>query len=320
MTGRPAILSGAGFVAGHGDRVAAIAPGYDFVPISAGSRVEADDLERIEVAFFSPDLFPNGVREFFGAAARAPNLLWLHTMSAGVDNPIFGQIRDGGARLTTSSGAAAPAIARTVAMYLLALSRGLPDLSRSQAAHQWERRSFVDLDGQRIGVVGLGPIGLEVVRLAAALGMQPIGMRRRVQGTESCETWPLDRFGELATSVDALVLALPLTPETTGILARDVIDRMKPSAVVLNVGRGELIDEPALAEALASGRLGGAGLDVFAEEPLPPDSPLWDLPNVIITPHNSASTPGTGARAIEIFLDNLRAYVAGEPLRNEITG
>lgn len=317
---RPAILSGAGFVAEYGATLAALAPGYDLVAVSAGARVEADDLERIEVAFYSPDLFPEGRREFFGAATRAPNLRWLHTMSAGVDHPIFGEIQAGGARLTTSSGAAAPAIARTVAMYLLALSRGLPDLLRSQAAHEWTPRPFVDVDGQRIGVVGQGPIGLEVVRLAAALGMEPIGMRRRVQGTEPCETWPLERFAELATSVDALVLALPLTPQTAGILSREVIDAMKPGAVVINVGRGELVDEPALAEALASGRLGGAGLDVFVQEPLPPESPLWDLPNVIITPHSSAATPRTSLRAIEIFLANLRAYVAGEPLRNEVVG
>lgn len=320
MSTRPAILTGAGFVARHADRVTAIAPGYDVISVAAEVRVDATDLERAEMAFFSPDLFPDGVRAFFGAASRAPNLRWFHTMSAGVDNPIFGQIRAAGVRLTTSSGAAAPAIARTVAMYLLALSRRLPDQLRSQADHRWERRSFDDVDGRRIGVVGLGPIGLEVVRLSSALRMDPIGMRRKVQGDEPCETWPLHRFSDLATSVDALVLALPLTPETTQILSREVIDRMKPDAVVINVGRGELIDEPALADALARGHLGGAGLDVFTTEPLPAESPLWDLPNVIITPHNSASTAGTGARAVDIFLENLRAYVAGEPLRNEVIG
>jgi phosphoglycerate dehydrogenase-like enzyme len=138
-----------------------------------------------------------------------------------------------------------------------------------------------------------------------------------VLGDEPCETWTLDRLPELAAAVDVLAVALPLTDDTRGIVSADVIAGMRPGAVFVNVGRGELVDEPALAAALRGGHLGGAGLDVFATEPLPADSPLWDLPNVIVTPHSSALTAASGEGAVEIFLTNLAAYVKGEPLLNE---
>jgi phosphoglycerate dehydrogenase-like enzyme len=316
---RPAILCSPAFARTHGAELAAAGADHGLVTVDEHDRPAEAALARVELAFFSPDLYPGGVRAFFGAASRAPNLRWFHTSSAGVDHPIFDQIRAGGAQLTTSSGAAAPAIARTVVMYLLALSRDLPGQLRRQAAHEWSPRRFDDLEGRSIGVVGMGPIGLEVIRLAAALGMAPIGMRRQPHGDEPCPTWPLWRFAELAADVDVLVLALPLTPETSGILTREVIDGMRSGALVVNVGRGDLVDESALADALARGHLGGAGLDVFVTEPLPPESPLWDLPNVIITPHSSATTVETDQRAIAIFFENLRAYVAGRPLRNEVT-
>jgi phosphoglycerate dehydrogenase-like enzyme len=318
VNARPAILCSPAIAESLGETLRSTAPGYDLVLVAPDVEPARTDLERVEIAFYSVDLYPKGVRAFFGATMRAPGLRWFHTVSAGVDSPVFAEIRATGARLTTSSGAAAPAIARTVVMYLLALSRDLKGLLAAQAAHEWSHRWFDDVDGRRIGVVGLGPIGLEVVRLATALGMDPIGMRRRPAGDEPCETWPLERFGELTAGVDVLVLALPLAPETSGLLTRELIDGMKPGAVVINVGRGELIDEPALAEALARGHLGGAGLDVFVTEPLPTDSPLWDLPNVIITPHSSAATASTGQGATEIFLANLAAYVAGQPMRNEV--
>ena len=255
--------------------------------------------------------------QLLGAATRAPNLRWLHTFSAGTDHPIFGQFRDRGVRITTSSGANAAPIARTVVLYLLALSRDLRGVLRDQAAHVWDPRPFDDVDGKTIGVVGMGPIAREVIRLATALGMRPIGMRRAVLGDEPCETWTLDRLGELAGVADVLAIALPLNDDTRGIVSADVIAAMRPGAVFVNVGRGDLVDEPALVAALASGHLGGAGLDVFATEPLPGESPLWDLPNVIITPHNSANTGSSGVAAAELFLDNLARYVRGEALHNE---
>jgi len=143
-------------------------------------------------------------------------------------------------------------------------------------------------------------------------------MRRRPRGDEPCETWPLARLDELLGIADAVVLALPLGDETRHLLDRRRLARMKRGALLVNVGRGALVDEEALAEALASGGLGGAGLDVFEVEPLPPESPLWPMPNAILTPHSSGDTPGNHERASEIFLDNLGRFGRGEPLRNEV--
>ena len=249
---------------------------------------------------------------------NAPNLRWLHTYSAGTDHPVFHRFLDAGVRVSASSGASAPYIARTALLYLLALSRDLPGYLRDQSAHEWAPRRFDDLEGRTIGVVGMGPIGLEIIALATAIGMRPIGMRRRELGDEPCETWPLDRLTELAAAVDVLALALPLTDDTRGLVSADVIGAMPPRALLVNVGRGEVVDEAAMTEALVAGRLGGAGLDVFATEPLPADSALWDLPNVIITPHSSGFTSASDDRAVEIFLANLAAYASGAPLRNEV--
>jgi D-2-hydroxyacid dehydrogenase (NADP+) len=252
-------------------------------------------------------------------ALQAPGLRWFHSMSAGVDSPVFSSFLERGVRLTTSSGATAPPIAGTVMLYLLALGRDLPRLLRAQAAHEWAPSRFRDLDGQRIAVVGFGPIGQEIVRLASAFRMDPIVVRRSPRGDEPCPVRTLDQIQDVVRDADAVVVALPLTPETRGLIGSDVLAAMRPSSVFVNIGRGELVDQAALTDALASGRLAGAGLDVFDPEPLPPDDRLWDLPNVIISPHMSGSSDGAARRVADIFLDNLGRFVRGEPLRNEVT-
>jgi phosphoglycerate dehydrogenase-like enzyme len=301
----------------YGERLAAAAPSLALVPLVREEPPTDADLATVDAAFLSADSYPARTGLLLSAALRAPNLRWLHTFSAGTDHPIFGQFRDRGVRITTSSGAAAAPIARTVMLYLLGFSRDIRGILRDQQAHVWSPRPFDDIDGKTIGVVGMGPIAREIIRMAAALGMRPIGLRRAVLGDEPCETWVLDRLPELAAAADVLAVALPLTDETGGIISAAVLAAMRPGAVFVNVGRGGLVDEAALVDALASGRLGGAGLDVFVTEPLPPDSPLWELPNVILTPHNSANTVDTGDAAAEIFLANLARYARGEPLHNE---
>jgi len=276
------------------------------------------DPERAEIAYFSGDLFPARAREFVLALAKAEHLRWLHVFSAGVDHPWFQQLLARGVRITTSSGASAVPIAQTVTLYLLALSRDLRKWTDAQQRRAWEPHDIVDLQQQVLGVLGMGPIGREVARLGTALRMRVVGMTRSPKGDEPCETWPLSRLRELLPLVDWLVLALPLTSETRGILSAEAIARMKPGACVLNVGRGDLVDEPALVKALESGALGGAGLDVFAEEPLAPESPLWGLPNVIVTPHSSGTTPANYPRATAIFVENLRRWRKGEALVNEV--
>lgn len=315
--GPPALLCTDTIVARYGTRIAGAAPELDIISLDGDAHVANDDLGRIEVAFFSGDAWPDRAAHFMGVAVRAPALRWLHTFSAGTDHPVFAGLLERGVRVSSSSGAAAGPIARTVLMYLLALSRGLSRLLRAQAAHEWAPQPYTDLEGQTVGVVGMGAIGREVIRLTTAVGMRAIGMRRAVVGDEPCATWPLTRLHELAGAVDALVVALPLTDETRGLVSADVIARLRPDAVFINVGRGELVDEPALTEGLVAGRLGGAALDVFLTEPLPTDNPLWDLPNVIITPHSSGLTQRTNDAAVEIFLGNLAAYSQGAPLHSE---
>jgi phosphoglycerate dehydrogenase-like enzyme len=298
------------------DGLGAAAPGRPRVVLRGGAL--EGSLDDVEIAYFSGDCLPDRAREFMVAALKSSNLRWLHSSSAGVDHEIFQRFLSRGVRLTTSSGAHAVPIAQTVVLYLLALSRDLRGWLDAQRARRWEPRPIHDLAGQRLGVAGLGPIGLEVARLGGALRMQVIGLRRRVRGDEPCETWELHRLHELLPSLDHLVLALPLAPETRHLLDADALARMKPGATLVNVGRGALVDEAALADALRAGRLGGAALDVFEVEPLPRESPLWDLPNVIVTPHSSGTSPGNDERSTALFLENLRAFEAGRPLLNEV--
>jgi phosphoglycerate dehydrogenase-like enzyme len=247
-----------------------------------------------------------------------PRLAWIHVFSAGTDHPVFGMLTDNGARLTTSSGASGVPIAHHILMCLLAMARDLAGFLRDQANHQWRLRNVGDLEGRTVGVVGMGPIGTEAARLAGEIGMRAIGMRRTVTGDEPCATWTLDRLPDLLRIVDDLVLALPLTPQTRGLIGAAEIAMMQRGARIVNVGRGELIDESAMIEALRSGHLGGAALDVFAEEPLPTTSPLWDMPNVIVTPHSSGATKSSARRADELFVENLGHYLHDRPMRNEV--
>lgn len=277
------------------------------------------DASAVDLAFFSGDLFPDHVRDFILALRDAPRLSWLHTFSAGVDHPWFQALRQRGVRLSTSSGAQSVPIAQTVLLYLLALSRDLGRWQEAQRRRAWEPHEFRDLQGLTLAVVGLGPIGREVARLGTAFGMRVVGARRTPSGAEPCETWPLSRLDELLAIADAVVLALPLTDDTRELISAARIARMKPGAWFVNVGRGALVDEPALVAALQSGALGGAGLDVFAVEPLPPESPLWSMPNVIVTPHSSGDTPSNLGRACDLFVDNLARYCRGERLHNEVS-
>jgi phosphoglycerate dehydrogenase-like enzyme len=302
----------------YGRAIGAAAPAMPRVILRAGGRIEGD-VAAVEVVFFSGDCYPERAAEFMGPALQATGLRWLHTFSAGVDHPVFRSLLARGVRLTTSSGASASAVAQTAILFMLALARDLPACLAAQRERRWAPERGEDLEGKVAAVVGLGPIGLEVARLATALGMRVVGMRRRPAGDEPCETWPMAaRLGELLALADYVVLALPLTPDTHHVLDAAAIARMRPAARLVNVGRGELVDETALATALREGRLGGAALDVFEHEPLPETSPLWDLPNVIATPHIAASTPMTHHHAAEAFVENLGRWVRGEPLRNEV--
>lgn len=302
----------------YGERLRVIAPHVDLVVLDGDAAVADADLDRITLAFFSDDAWPERAGNFFGAATRAPNLKWLHTMSAGVDSPVFGSFLDRGVTLSNSPGSGAGPIARTVMMYLLALTRDLPRMIRAQDRNEWAWAKWRELDGRSLAIVGWGPIGQEVARLATAFGMVPTIVRRSAHGDEPHPVRRLDDLVAVATDHDVMVVALPLTDDTAGVVSADVLDAIGGDGFFINVGRGELVDQPALVAALVEGRLGGAGLDVTTPEPLPSDDPLWGAPNLILTPHNSGSTDGTGRRSDEQFLANLERWVAGSDLLNVV--
>ena len=254
---------------------------------------------------------------FFKVLLQAPRVKWLHMFAAGLDDPVFAELRRRGIRLTNSAGASAVPIAHTVIMHTIALCRDARKFAVAQSNHEWPERDVTDVEGRTMGIVGLGSIGAEVARLAPHFGIRVIGVRRTPNGDEPCETWPVSRLHELLPLVDDLVLTAPLTADTRGIIGARELSMLRPGAHVINVGRGELIDEAALAEALRSGHLGGAALDVFVVEPLPTESPLWDLPNVIITPHSAGGTQLGWDRAATMFAENLARWTRGEPLHNE---
>ncbi len=301
-----------------GTSLQASCPGLQTVLFTAGERVPDGDLAAIEVACLSSDLWPDSSGPFLRICLDSPNLRWLHSFSAGVDHPVFRMFVDRGVRLTTSSGASAAAIAHHVIMNLLVARRDLPSFLRAQASHQWLPRDLDDVEGRTVGVIGMGPIGREVARLCREFGMHPIGLRRTVRGDEPCETWTFDRLHELFGVVDTLVLAVPLTIDTAGLLGRAEFAMLQPGVHLVNVGRGELINEPALIDALRSGQVGWAALDVATTEPLPPESPLWDMANVVITPHSSGGTASTRRRSTALFRDNFERFVRGDSLYNEV--
>jgi len=303
-----------------------IRPEVVLLPDDPDARLSPQVVARVEVAFFSGDIFARGLgRSFFAATQGAPNLRWLHVFHAGVDNPVFGRFLERGVRLTTSSGSTAAPIARTAITGMLMLSRGFPAWLDAQRRRTWIQHppSAIpdDLDGQVMLVVGLGAIGSEIARLARVFGLHVIGIRRSPRRDDDPvdEVRPPSELLGLLPSADWLALACPLTSETRRLVDAGALAALKPGARILNIARGEVIDETALIAALERGHVGGAYLDVFEEEPLPPTSPLWEMANVIVTPHNSAASTGNEERVRGYFLRNIEAWGRGEPLVNEVT-
>jgi D-2-hydroxyacid dehydrogenase (NADP+) len=327
MTG---LLVSSTFLEAHGDQIRRIASGagLELEPIvlkrDPEARIAEGDLGRIEIAFFSGDIFADNLaRGFFAATQGAPNLKWMHVFHAGVDAPVFTRILEKGARISTSSGSTAEPIAQTLITGMLMLARRFPTWLESQRRHAWEPIRVDlpdDLRTQTMVVVGLGAIGCEVARLAKAFGLHVVGVRRSPlrEGDPVDEMFHPSRLHEVLPRCDWVALACPLTEETRRMIDAQALALLPRGARILNVARGEVVDELAMIEALRSGQLGGAYLDVVEQEPLPADSPLWDMPNVIITPHNSSISTGNEARVLEYFFENLGRWGRGEPLVNEV--
>lgn len=322
----PTLLVSPAFNRRYQADVAAAWPGIEpiVLPEDPNARLAPEALARVEYAYFSGDIYPDYSRSFFAAAQGAPNLKWMHVFNAGIDAPIFGRMLERGVRLTTSAGSTAQPIAQSAIGGMLLLARPFLPWLEAQRRHAWEPLRGApppDLAGQRMTVIGLGSIGSEIARIATAIGLQVTGVRRSPRrDTDPVKVIvPPAELPAIAAGTDWLVVACPLTDATRGLVSRDLLAKLKPGAHIINIGRGEVVDEPALIDAVRSGHVAGAYLDVVSQEPLPPDSPLWDLPNVIISPHNSAVAAGNDARATGYFLENLRRMANGDQLVNEVT-
>jgi glyoxylate/hydroxypyruvate reductase A len=254
----------------------------------------------------------------------APRLRWLQSTGAGIGQAIrrLGYDR----RLpntifTTASGVHARPLADFCLMSMLAFAKGLPRMIGDQRRHHWERYAGAELGGRTLGIVGVGRIGTEVARLAKAMDMTVIGIKRSVAGIDPAslhldELHGPNELHAVLRRVEYLVLITPHTDETEHMIGANELALLPAGAVLINIGRGALIDEPALIAALHSGHLGGAALDVFADEPLPSDSPLWDMPNVLVSPHSASTSDLENGRITDLFCQNLERYLAGEPLLN----
>ncbi len=296
------------------ERLRAAAPELELV-VGRDRQAIADRAAEIEVVIGFPP------RDLL---ASMPKLRWFQQWAAGADwlrgHP---DLVAADFTLTSAVGIHAVQIGEHVMACLLALAREIPEAVRAQDEHRWRDFNQVtpfELYEKELLVLGVGAIGARVAELGHALGMRVTGVRRDpTRGVAGvARMLGPDALDEVLPDSDAVVVTVPLTNETRGMLDATRIGRMKGGAVLVNIGRGGTLDEVALAEALRQGRLRGAALDVFEREPLPPDDPLWDAPNLLITGHYAGATPRYGERAMALALDNLRRYVAGQPLRNVV--
>ena len=307
----------------HGTRIRAVDARASFVvpALQDGAVQWSGDPANADVCFFSEDFWQDlGHRQrVIPELFRLTGLKWFHTFSAGVDSPAFKAMIDRGTILTNSSGASATSIAQYVLAMMLHRAKGIDAWHEQQARREWRQHAGGELTAATAGIIGAGAIGGEVARLAKAFGMRTIGARRSGRPARHLdEMLTQRRLPHLLKQSDYVVIACPLTEETERMIGERELRAMKPTATLINIARGRIVDEAALVRALEGGWIAGACLDVFTVEPLPEDSPLWSMPNVMVTPHNSAISPHNMERVLAIFLDNLARFMTGKPLRNRV--
>jgi phosphoglycerate dehydrogenase-like enzyme len=250
----------------------------------------------------------------------APRLLWIQGMGAGVEQLAKAGVPRARVVVTNASGVSAGSMAEWVIGRLLQIWKRFREADQHQRAHAFVRSYGRSFAGATLGIVGMGSIGCAVAERARAFGVRVLGLRRSAAAdpAPAHELFGPARLHELLARSDAVVVAAPETPETWHLIDAAALEAMKPGAVLVNVARGSLIDEAALADALRSGRLGAAVLDVFEQEPLPPESPLWELPNLYASAHSSVSVDRYAEDVFDLFADNVARFVAGRPLRNRV--
>lgn len=251
----------------------------------------------------------------------APKLQWIQAIGAGIDHLAEADLPDH-ITITNAAGVAAAPIAEFAMSRLLSIWKRLPEIDAAQRDHDWQTKFGTTVEGLTLGVIGLGAIGTAVAQRARGFGMRVIGTRRSYRPGDEHEAVHELRgttdLHDVLASCDAVVVSAPGTAETENMFDADAFAAMKQGALFCNVGRGSLVDEPALIAALESGHLGAAILDVTREEPLPADSPLWSAPNIYISPHCSAAQDRYTDTLLALFADNLERYTTGEPLRNVV--
>jgi phosphoglycerate dehydrogenase-like enzyme len=254
---------------------------------------------------------------------RAKKLRWIHSPAAAVHQLIFPELVSSDVVLTNAREVHGPVVAEHAIALIFALAKKIPQSARLQQQHTWGQQQLWDelprvreVAGATLGLVGLGSIGREVVKRASALGMRIIAVREHPEkGSDGAgEIYSPSRLDDMLQQADYVVLAAPVTPSTRTLMDASRLENMKPEACLINVSRGALIDEIALANALLKKKIAGAALDVFSKEPLPADSPLWGLENLLITPHTAALTDKLWSRHYALFTENLRRYLQHEPL------
>jgi phosphoglycerate dehydrogenase-like enzyme len=275
-------------------------------------------LKRADVAILAGDLDAGFL--------DAPRLTWVHCGHAGLERSAMPEVFERGLVVTSAAGRSAPALAEHAMFFMLALSFRYPRFYDAQRAHRWGVRGQHELRalyGRTVGILGLGHTGLEIARRAKAFGMRVVAYRRRPKGSPHVDRLYSAARGEtldeLLQTSDFVVLSLPLTDRTRRLIGPIELSRMRPTAYLVNIARGGLVDESAMIGALRAGRLAGAAIDVAEDEPLPAASPLWDTPNLIITPHVTPLMPDRDERALELLRENIRRYRCGEPLLNRLT-
>lgn len=297
-------------------RAEEVAPGADF-----------------ELAFVSRDVTGRSTKHevlpatqhFHDLLRQAPGLRWVHIHSAGADRPVYAELRARRVQVATSSGANAEVVAQTAMAGLLSLARRFPQLMAAQQARRWapligDSQAPRDLAGQTAVIVGWGPIGRRIAAFLCLLGLRVVAARHSPApaAEEGVEMVSLRKLPAVLPRADWLVLACPLTEQTRGLVDSRLLALLPAGACLINVARGEVVVESDVIAALRGGQLGGAYLDVFAHEPLGSASPLWGLPNVIVTPHSAGHSDGNPRRTSDLFLANLARWQAGQPLQHAV--
>jgi phosphoglycerate dehydrogenase-like enzyme len=291
------------------------APGLQILPMASSSKIlpEMNDAEILLYHYsLRPDVIPRLIR-------AVPSLRWIHSVSAGVDHLLCHELLESPIIFTNSVGAHSPSIAESVMGMLLFVVKHLGEHWDAQKVHHWQKVQNDELGGKTIGIIGLGHVGLELARRAKAFGMRVAATKRHPNPVADVDqVWGPEDLPHLLAEADYVVMCAALTGKTRGMMGEAELRQMKATAYFINISRGALVVEEALLRALRERWIAGACLDVFVQEPLPPENPFWDLPNVFITPHNSATTPQQIERALDIFVENLKRYQEGERLMNVV--